>query len=88
MTDIILPDVFDRTAARSLAAELATAISAGNVTLDAAAVTQIGQTGLQLLLSAARSASEKGVTLKIVNPSESIVDAAMLTGIADHLLAA
>src|SRR3546814_10874904 len=56
MKTINLPAVFDRMVAIELAPEIADALGGGpGVTIAAGDVRQIGQCGVQLLLSAARS---------------------------------
>lgn len=86
MPSIRLPETFDRQSIEGLAETLRTALSGtDSVTLDASDVERIGQVGLQLLLSASRTASARGVAFEIQNPSNGLCDAVQLTGLGDAL---
>ena len=54
--------------------------------LDASGVERIGQSGLQLLLSAARTASENGFDFKLSEPSEALSETLALTGLSATLM--
>src|SRR3546814_12936061 len=71
MKTINLPAVFDRMVAIELAPEIADALGGGpGVTIAAGDVRQIGQCGVQLLLSAALTASRRGLAFVIQDASE------------------
>lgn len=77
MNTVTLPAICDRTAARSLHSDLADAIGSVKVTVDASAVERIGQSMLQLLISA--SNTEGGIALRA--PSEPFMNAIRLAGL-------
>jgi len=83
MTTFTLPERCDRAAAESLLPDLVEALASGATTVDASAVRQIGQAGLQLLASARKS--HEG--LAIVS-SPALDEAARLTGLSQHLFGA
>lgn len=89
MASIRLPENFDRQSIEGLVTLLRTSIDSADgvesVILDGADVERIGQVGLQLLLSASRTASERGVALRIASPSASLREAAELTALVDML---
>lgn len=86
MTIITLPMVLDRQAAQSLASEISDAITQrANVELDGAPVTKIGQVGLQLLISAAVTATHRGGAVKVDHPSEALLAALNITKAVDHI---
>lgn len=86
---INLPATLDRSAVEALTGELRTAIQSGEeILVDAANVDRIGQAGLQLLLSAHKSAQSAGIVFGIIKPSVAISDAAALTGLSSHLFPA
>ena len=86
MIRIDLPAVLDRTAAATLAPQLLAELSSGDgLVLGGEQVVQIGQAGLQLLLAAARTAGARGAELAIEAPSDALVAAAELAGLADLL---
>ncbi len=86
MARIILPETFDRGAAQALVEEFNTAMRDGSsIVVDASAVERIGQAGLQLLLSAQKSARLSEITLAIKDPSDVLTEAAALTGLSSHL---
>lgn len=77
----LLPTM-DREATGILARELTDAFSgAGPITLSGSEVEQIGQTGLQLLLSARRTAIANDITLRLTSPSSALVAAVELAGL-------
>jgi anti-anti-sigma regulatory factor len=84
MQIIHLPAECDSKAIKQLMPELDTAIAAGAVTVDASATRRIGQTLLQLLLSARETARFHGVALDI-SGSAALDDAARLTGLSTAL---
>src|SRR3546814_939799 len=76
MKTINLPAVFDRMVAIELAPEIADALGGGpGVTIAAGDVRQIGQCGVQLLLSAALTASRRGLAFVIQDASEAFENA-------------
>lgn len=85
-TRVRLLPVMDRAAADRLAPELRAALrTGGGVAVHADSVDRIGQTGLQLLLSAARSAAAAGVPLTIHAPSLALQTAVEIAGLRPHL---
>jgi anti-anti-sigma regulatory factor len=86
MAALMLPKQFDRNAARTLLSELDLAISGDVIELDGSTVSQVGQTGLQLLLSARQTAAARGVAFKLTSPSECLTEAALLSGVAEQLI--
>lgn len=86
MTTISLPASIDRRAVPGLAAEISDALSKGaTLTLDGSAVQQAGQIGLQLLLSASKTAAQREARLDLANASDALRTAARTSGIA-HIL--
>jgi ABC-type transporter Mla MlaB component len=74
-----LPPVVDRGAVARLVGELRSAFAGGGaVTVDGGDVVQIGQAGLQLLLSATRT---PGGTLRISRASDELSSAIDLAGL-------
>jgi chemotaxis protein CheX len=87
--EIILPATLDRSAVEAMAGKLRAAIESGEeIVVDAGNLDRIGQAGLQLLLSARKSADVAGIAFGIVKPSIAISDAAALTGLAGYLFPA
>jgi hypothetical protein len=80
MTTITLPARCDRSAAGLIQPELAAAVAAGPVTIDATGGGQFGQAMLQLLVSARLSGA---VTIAA---SDALREAAQLAGLEDILL--
>jgi anti-anti-sigma regulatory factor len=78
---ITLPAVCDRSAASALYPELAEAIGAIPLAVDASRVEKIGQAMLQMLVSAARS--EGGIAIR--QPSPAFTAALLLSGL-DHIV--
>ena len=74
---IILPPLCDRAAAAALYPELAEALGAAVLPIDASRVERIGQAMLQVLVSAARS--ESGIAIH--SPSPAFTAALRLTGL-------
>ena len=88
MTTIPLPQHFDTRAAAALAPDLRVALADGGnaaIVLDGGPVERIGQAGLQLLVSARRTADAAGRPLSIEPASAAMRAAAALTG-ADAVL--
>src|SRR3546814_766930 len=86
MKTINLPAVFDRMVAIELAPEIADALGGGpGVTIAAGDVRQIGQCGVQLLLSAALTASRRGLAFVIQDASEAFENAVRISGLRNHL---
>ncbi len=86
MKTFVLPAQFDRISAAALAPEFADALGTGPIRIDASGVERVGQCGLQLLLSARATASDRGVGVEII-PSNVMRDAIRLSGLVDSLLA-
>jgi len=79
-----LPAVIDTAAARPLADMLHERLTENEpLQLDGAAVTQIGQACLQVLLSARQAAAARNITLSIREPSEAMTTMVTLVGCAD-----
>jgi len=88
MTTIPLPEHFDTRAAAALAPDLRVALADGGtaaIVLNGGPVERIGQAGLQLLVSARRTADAAGRSLSIEPASAGLRAAATLTG-ADTVL--
>ena len=86
MTVISLPASMDRRAVPGLATEISDALSKGStLTLEASAVQQAGQIGLQLLLSATRTAAHREARIELAHASPALCAAARSSGVA-HIL--
>lgn len=77
MTTIALPPTCDRAAARALLPDIRDGLGPHPLVIDASNVERIGQTMLQLLVSAARS--DSGITLAA--PSNACCEALVLAGL-------
>jgi anti-anti-sigma regulatory factor len=83
---IKLPAVIDRRAVPGLAVEISDTLAKGShLQLDGSAVRQMGQIGLQLLLSAFKTAHGRDARIVISQPSAAILNAAKLSGTLDLL---
>ncbi|PEQ12795.1 hypothetical protein B2G71_10920 [Novosphingobium sp. PC22D] len=80
MTTIKLPARCDRAAAEALFPEFVAAMGSGATEVDGSAVTQIGQSVLQLLVSARRSGNGATITR-----SDALTKAAEMTGLTGEL---
>jgi len=77
----LLPAVLDTAAARPLAEMLHERLTENEpLQLDGAAVTQIGQACLQVLLSARQAAAARNITLSVREPSEAMTLMVTLAG--------
>lgn len=86
MKHISLLPVMDRDAVALLLPELREAVQANAaVTIMADRVDQIGQAGLQLILSVMRSATAAGLELIVRDPSPAFVTAAELAGLSAQM---
>jgi anti-anti-sigma regulatory factor len=86
MKTIMLPPVIDRTVTAELTPELTEALGTGTGILIAAGnVRQIGQCGLQLLLSAALTASRRDMAFIMQDASEAFMNAVRISGLRRHL---
>jgi len=86
MNKMQLPPIVDRMASSVLQSEINDVLTADvRVTLDGSKVERIGQTGLQLLVSAALTARNRGGSIAISDPSEPLMAAAGHAGLADWL---
>lgn len=86
MKRINLPDVVDRTVATGLAIELSDALGGNEgLVINAAKVRQIGQCGLQLLVSAALTSVRREQSFSIAEPSEAFAGAVRIAGLQRHL---
>jgi len=84
-----LPAVLDTAAARPLADMLRERLTESEpLLLDGAAVTQLGQACLQILLGAQKAAKVREIALSVGNPSEAMIAMATLAGCADLVAAA
>ncbi|WP_034959211.1 STAS domain-containing protein [Erythrobacter longus] len=81
MNTVILPAICDRAAARSVYPELIGSIGDAKVAIDASGVERVGQSMLQLLVSAAET--EGGIALN--SPSEPFLKAISLAGLQGTL---
>ena len=79
-----LPPILDRDAAMALATAWRVHASCA-CEIDGSEVTRVGQTGLQLLLSARATAQASGADLRLVNVSAELERAVALAGL-DALL--
>lgn len=80
MPTITLPASCDRAAAEALLPELVASMGSGPLEIDAGACTRIGQTMLQLLVSARRTGEGARIAA-----SPALRDAARLAGLEDEL---
>lgn len=81
MTNITLPPICDRAAARAVHQDLLSAIGDAKVTIDASAVERIGQAMMQVLVSATKTASGA----EIETPSDAFLTAISLAGLEASL---
>lgn len=87
--NIVLPATVDRAATQMLVAEIRAAIEERqDIAINAVNVERIGQSGIQLLMSAKKSATATGLGFSIIKPSVAVSEAAALTGLSAHLLPA
>lgn len=85
MSMITLPLVIDRTTAGALVAQLDSALQPGvDLVLEGRDVARIGQSGLQLLLSAKLTAQSRGTEMT-VHASAAMAAAAELAGLSNCL---
>lgn len=83
---IKLPAAVDRRAAPGLAVEISDALAkGGELKLDGSAVQQLGQIGLQLLLSAFKTGTNRDASIAIVDASPALLNAAKIAGASAHL---
>jgi chemotaxis protein CheX len=81
-----LPEIIDRSAAETLAAELSAAVTPGaSIEIDGSQVSRIGQAGLQVMLSGRMTATDCRASFDIIRPSKAFLDAAALAGLTAYL---
>lgn len=85
MHTIALPEKCDRSVALAMAPLFRTALAEGDLTLDGDNVQQVGQSMLQILVSARLSAALGGRQLSIT-ASEKLRRTCRLTGLEQHIL--
>ncbi|HEY1124282.1 MAG TPA: STAS domain-containing protein [Sphingobium sp.] len=86
MSAIMLPATMDKGALPELAREMAQLCDKGEpLLIDGAKVSRIGLAGLQLLVSGALAANDRGVEFKLTNASEELAGAAALSGLGAML---
>ncbi|MBA4353958.1 MAG: chemotaxis protein CheX [Novosphingobium sp.] len=82
MSSISLPARCDRAAAEALLPELVAALGSGPLHIDARECQQVGQSMLQLLVSARQTGDGA-----VIDPSAALREAAVLAGLSDELFA-
>ncbi len=86
MRQLSLLTILDREGVRVTAAELRELADAGaGYLIDASRVERIGLAGLQLLLSVLRASAPGDPEVRIVTPSQPLIDAARLAGVTELL---
>ena len=86
MKTIHLPPIIDRTVAAELTPEFADALGAtAGVSIAADNVRQIGQCGLQLLVSAAITAARRNLPFEVKDPSDVMQNALRVSGLRRHI---
>lgn len=86
MQQWLLPARVDRATVEVLAPQWHDALTdQAVVTVDASMVERIGQAGWQLLVSAGVSADRIGIALRIVKPSEALIQSARYVGLTAWL---
>ena len=85
MRSVSLPGSFDITSVTAVRGELLDAVRAGDLVLDASAVTRIDAAGLQLLYAAVTEARSRGVRVSWAGASASVRDGARILGLAAAL---
>lgn len=84
MRQIALLANLDREGVRLMTNELRDLVDCGEpILLDGAQVERVGMPAIQLLLSAMRLGPAGEADVQLVNPSEALVQAATLAGVAD-----
>ncbi|MFA5990196.1 MAG: STAS domain-containing protein [Sphingomonas sp.] len=84
MKTIPLPAHCDRAAAAALVDDLNAAIDGGPVTIDGGAVTRIGQSMMQLIISAQKTAQARGHVLEVM-PSDAMRETCGMVGLGDTI---
>jgi len=79
-----LPTILDQRTVEAAREALAAGIAQGSALLDASGVERINTVGVQLLLSAERSAREAGVAFAVTSPSKPFLDTLAALGLEPH----
>jgi anti-anti-sigma regulatory factor len=82
---VILPETVGIGDVATLAALLQSSLASGALALDGRGVEQIDTAGLQLLLSTARTAADRGVAFRWAGSSTALRASAARLGVAAHL---
>lgn len=82
MSSILLPARCDRAAAEALLPELVASLGSGPLRIDARECKQVGQSMLQLLVSARQTGDGA-----VIDPSSALREAAALAGLSEELFA-
>lgn len=83
MTAIVLPATMDRASLIPLAQDMLERCEQSKPLLvNGSKVSRVGLAGLQLLVSGALAAQDKGLSFKLAEPSDELIGAASLSGLS------